>query len=132
MVAKGFETRVATGDADTYNVRRGLEKAISHPIVSITGQDIDLVGLLIALAQPESSIYFMKPCKGKVEDKLFSARKLQKELSFAQTILLLHAFSGCDITSTIYRKSKATIVTLFTNQPSQMKTLLSSITPHHH
>ncbi|GBM02626.1 hypothetical protein AVEN_258933-1 [Araneus ventricosus] len=33
--------------------------------------------------------------------------KLQKERSFAHTILLLHAFSCCDITPAIYRKSKA-------------------------
>ncbi|GBM96549.1 hypothetical protein AVEN_253054-1 [Araneus ventricosus] len=105
MAAKGIETRVATGDADTYIVRCGLEKATSHPIVAI-GQDVDLVMLLIALTPPESSMYFMKPGKGKVEAKL-STRKRQKELSFPQTILLLHILSGCNITSTICRKSKA-------------------------
>ncbi|GBN14632.1 hypothetical protein AVEN_142091-1 [Araneus ventricosus] len=31
MAAKGIETRVATGDADTYIVRSGLEKSTSHP-----------------------------------------------------------------------------------------------------
>ncbi|GBM14527.1 hypothetical protein AVEN_101169-1 [Araneus ventricosus] len=107
MAAEGIETRVATGDADTYIVRCGLDKAISHPIVAITGQDVDLFKLLIALAPPENNIYFVKPGKRKVEAKLFSTRKLQKELSSLQTILLLHAFSGCDITSATYGKSKA-------------------------
>ncbi|GBO05829.1 hypothetical protein AVEN_221065-1 [Araneus ventricosus] len=107
MAFKGIDTTVATGDAETCIVRCGLEKAISHPIVVITGKDVDLVVLLIALAPPESSIYFMKSGKRKVEAKLFSTRKLRKELSFPQIILLLHAFSGCDITSAIYRKSKA-------------------------
>ncbi|GBL90150.1 hypothetical protein AVEN_135488-1 [Araneus ventricosus] len=107
MTAKGTETRDSTGDADTYIVRCGLEKATSHPIVAIAGQDVDLVVLLFALAPPESNIYFMKPGKRKVEAKLFSTRKLQKELSFPQTILLLHAFSGYNITSSIYRKRKA-------------------------
>ncbi|GBN63404.1 hypothetical protein AVEN_120458-1 [Araneus ventricosus] len=107
MASKGIETRVAAGDADTYIVRSGLEKATSHPVVAIIGQEVDLVVLLIALAPTESNIYFIKPGKGKVEAKLFLTRKLQKELSFAQTILLLHAFSGCNITSAIYRKSKA-------------------------
>ncbi|GBM69808.1 hypothetical protein AVEN_201839-1 [Araneus ventricosus] len=107
MASEGIETRVATGDSDTYIVRSGLEKAISHPIVFITGQDVDLVVLLIALAPPESNIYFMKSGKRKVEAKLFTTRKLQKELSFPQIILLFHAFNGCDITSAIYRKSKA-------------------------
>ncbi|GBN17070.1 hypothetical protein AVEN_192875-1 [Araneus ventricosus] len=65
----------------------------------------------------------MKPSKGKVEAKIFSTRKLQKELSFAQTILLLHVFSGCDTTSAIYRKSKASTVNFFKNQLSQMKNI---------
>ncbi|GBN27214.1 hypothetical protein AVEN_171950-1 [Araneus ventricosus] len=104
MPAEGIKTRVTTGDAHTYIVRCGLEKAISHPIVATTGQGVGLDVLLIALAPPESNIYFMKTGKIKVEAKLFSTRKLQKELSFPQTIFLLHAFSVCDVTSTIYRK----------------------------
>ncbi|GBM76179.1 hypothetical protein AVEN_85992-1 [Araneus ventricosus] len=106
MASEGIETRVAARDSDTYIVRCGLEKAISPPIVAIIWQDVDLVVLLIDLAPPESNIYFIKSGKRKVEAKLFSTRKLQKELSFPQTILFLHAFSDCDITSPIYRKSK--------------------------
>ncbi|GBM65698.1 hypothetical protein AVEN_87121-1 [Araneus ventricosus] len=111
MAAKGIETRIAKGDTDTYTVRCRLDKATSHTTATITGQDVDLVVLLIALAPPESNIYFMKSGKGKVGAKLFSTRKLQIKLYFPQTILLVHAFSGCDITSAIYRKRKATIVT---------------------
>ncbi|GBO18528.1 hypothetical protein AVEN_70393-1 [Araneus ventricosus] len=75
MAAKGTEMRFATEDADTYIRRSGLEKATSHP----KGKGVDLVVLLIALAPPESNIYFMKLGKGKVEAKLFFTRKLQKE-----------------------------------------------------
>ncbi|GBN80368.1 hypothetical protein AVEN_190500-1 [Araneus ventricosus] len=99
MTSKGIQTRVAKGDADSYIVRCLLEKATSHPTVAIIGEDVDLIVILIASAPPESDIYFMKPGKGKVEAKIFSTRNLQKELPFAQTILLLHAFSGCDTTS---------------------------------
>ncbi|GBM68233.1 hypothetical protein AVEN_268717-1 [Araneus ventricosus] len=122
MTSKGIETRVAKVDADTYIVRCGLEKATSHPTVAIIGEDVDLIMILIALAPAENDIYFMKPGKGKVEAKIFSTRKLQKELSFAQTNFLLHAFSGCDTTSAIYR-SKASTVNLFKNQLCQMKNI---------
>ncbi|GBM59076.1 hypothetical protein AVEN_117514-1 [Araneus ventricosus] len=123
MAAKGIETRVATGDGDTYIGRCGLEKATFLPIVAITGQDVDSVVLLITLAPQESNIYFTKLGNGKVEAKLFSTRKLRKELPFPQTIVLLHVFSGCDITLAIYRKKQSTIITLFKNQLSQMKNI---------
>ncbi|GBM60035.1 hypothetical protein AVEN_147598-1 [Araneus ventricosus] len=123
MASKEIEIRVTEGDASTYIERNGLEKATSHPTVAIIGEDIDLIVILIALAPAESDIYFTKPGMGTVEAKIISTRKLQKELSFSQTILLLHAFSGCDTTSAIYRKSKASTVNLFKNQLSQMKNI---------
>ncbi|GBN41858.1 hypothetical protein AVEN_196760-1 [Araneus ventricosus] len=123
MAAEGIETRVATGDADTYIVRCELQKAISHPIVVITGQDVDLVVLLIALAPPESKIYFMKSGKKKVEAKLFSTRKLQKELSFS----LNHPPSPCiqwlrHNISYLYKK-QSTMLIFFENRMSQMKNI---------
>ncbi|GBM03428.1 hypothetical protein AVEN_265468-1 [Araneus ventricosus] len=51
---------------------------------------------MIALAIPESNIYFIKPGKGKVEAKLFFTESCRKNL--------LHAFCLCDITSDIYKK----------------------------
>ncbi|GBN57077.1 hypothetical protein AVEN_244561-1 [Araneus ventricosus] len=78
MTSKGIETRVAKGDADTYIVRCGLEKATSHPTVAIIGEDVDLMMILIVLAPAESDIYFMKPGKGKFEAKIFSTRKLKR------------------------------------------------------
>lgn len=122
MAASGIETKVATGDADTTIVRCGIEKSASNPIVAVIGEDVDLVVLLIALTPPNTNIYFLKPSRGKVETKIFSTQQLQ-ELSFYQSILLLHAFSGCDTTSAIYKKSKATMVTLFKNQTNQMQEL---------
>ncbi|GBN69641.1 hypothetical protein AVEN_19044-1 [Araneus ventricosus] len=83
MTSKGIETRVAKGDADTYIVRCGLEKAISHPTVAIIGKDVDLIVILISLAPAESDIYFMKPGKGK-RSKL----KYFQQESFKKNFLL--------------------------------------------
>ncbi|GBN83661.1 hypothetical protein AVEN_78357-1 [Araneus ventricosus] len=49
ITSKGIETRVAKGDADTYIVRCGLEKASSHPTCYNRGRrrpnhDIDCFG----------------------------------------------------------------------------------------
>ncbi|GBN49772.1 hypothetical protein AVEN_219771-1 [Araneus ventricosus] len=83
MAAQGIETRVATGDADAYIVRCGLEKANSYPLVAITAQGVDLVVLPIALASPESNIYFIKRGNEKGEAKLFSTRKIKKRTFFS-------------------------------------------------
>ncbi|GBM79494.1 hypothetical protein AVEN_57332-1 [Araneus ventricosus] len=76
MAAKGIETRITTGDSDTYIV------IIPHPVVAITGQNVDLVVLLIALAPPESDIYFTKPGMGRVEANFFLQESPKKNLLF--------------------------------------------------
>ncbi|GBL72642.1 hypothetical protein AVEN_127895-1 [Araneus ventricosus] len=82
MAAKVIETRVAIGVADTYIVRCGLEKTTYRPIVAITGQDVNQVVLLIALAPPESNIDFMKPSMGKGYAALLkSSTKINADLS---------------------------------------------------
>ncbi|GBM41004.1 hypothetical protein AVEN_237132-1 [Araneus ventricosus] len=83
--------KIAKGDADTYIVRCGLEKATSHPSVAIVDEDVDLIMILIALAPEESDIYFMKPGKGKVEAKIFSTRKQAKRIFFCPN----HPPSSC-------------------------------------
>ena len=124
MVMRGIEARIANGDADSVIVRCASEKAVSHQTVIIIGEDVDLVVLLIALASAENDIYFLKPGKGNVEAKLFSTRKL-KELPFSEVILFLHAFSGCDTTSAIYKKSKAIMVNLFKKQSRLIRDIAS-------
>ncbi|GBM67168.1 hypothetical protein AVEN_218077-1 [Araneus ventricosus] len=82
MTSKGIETRVAKGDADTYIVRCGLEKATSHPTVAKIGENVDLIVILIAVAPAECDIYFMKPGKGKVEAKIFFYKKAAERTFF--------------------------------------------------
>jgi hypothetical protein len=116
MTAAGIETSVATGDADSTIVKCALGKAVLHTTVTVVGEDVDLIVLLIGLAPPSGNIYFMKPGRQKKETKLFSAKPLQK-LPFSKTILLLHSFSGCDTTSAIHGKSKVGMAKLFKANP---------------
>lgn len=122
MALKGIETFVAVGDADSTIVRCGLQKATIHPILTIIGEDVDLIVLLLDFASPERNVFFLKPGKGKVESKLYSTTKLQ-QLGFTDSILLLHSFSGCDTTSAIYKKGKGSMVKLFMKLPSEMKNM---------
>lgn len=109
--AQGLIAVVATGDADTKIVSCGSQAANQHQTVTVIGEDIDLLVLLIALIPPEKEMYFFKPSRGKVESRWHNVANFQK-LPYAKTILLLHSLSGCDTTSAIF-KSKGGVVKVF-------------------
>ena len=85
--------------------------------VAVIGEDVDLLVLLIALAPPATNILFVKPGRGKVESRTYSSLELQK-IDFAANILFIHEFSGCDTTSSIFRKGKLMIAKLFSRNSS--------------
>jgi len=113
MNIEGIETTTAVADADTTIVRCAIDKATSNSKTTvIIGEDIDLVILLIALAPQGANMFFVKPARGNLEMKTYSTSDLQ-QLGMSQSILVIHAFSGCDTTSSVYRKGKHQIVKLF-------------------
>ena len=105
MITEGIEVRQAEADADTKIVSCGVEKAAFNENVAVIGEDVDLLVLLTALAPPESNILFVKPGRGKVESRMYSSLELQKP-DFAESILFIHGFSGCDTISSIFRKAR--------------------------
>src|ERR1700761_5870368 len=50
--------------------------------------------------------------KRKITDNLFSFRSFQHSQCVKNALLLRHAFSGCDITSSLYRQGKKKFVKL--------------------
>lgn len=75
----------------------------------IIGEDIDLLVILIALSPSDKEIFFLKPGRNKVLPKMYSSRSLDKKPVLKANTLLLHAFSGCDTTSSIFGKGKLTL-----------------------
>lgn len=76
---------------------------------------VDLLVLLMALTPAEQNILLVKPSHGKVARKVYSSQQLQT-LGMKDSILLVHAFSGCDTTSAAYRKGKLSCFKLFKKQ----------------
>ncbi|KAJ8865980.1 hypothetical protein PR048_033504 [Dryococelus australis] len=93
LTARGIEVSTATGDIDGSIVRRGLNKVTSHSSVVVIGEDVDLIVLLTALTPPGRKVYFMKPGRGNIEDKVYSTRQLYA-LPFSGSILFIHSFTG--------------------------------------
>ncbi|KAF2894019.1 hypothetical protein ILUMI_12151 [Ignelater luminosus] len=69
--------------------------------------DVDVLVLLTALSPIDREIYFQKPAKGKIPQKLYSSKCLETVLpKCKQHILFLHSFTGCDTTSAFFQRGK--------------------------
>ncbi|CAH0388256.1 unnamed protein product [Bemisia tabaci] len=75
----------------------------------IVGEDIDLLVLMIALTPALSDVLLPKPDKGKYA-ALFSSNQLRtSNANLKNSIVYIHAVSGCDTTSAFRRKGKGKI-----------------------
>ncbi|KAJ8898538.1 hypothetical protein PR048_003898 [Dryococelus australis] len=118
--ARRIEAHTATGYSDGRIVRCGLNKVTSHSSEVVIGENVDLLVLLPALTPPDRNVYFMKPGRGNIEDKVYSTRQLQ-ELLFSGSILFIHSFTGCDTTCVIFIKNKLSILKCFLKMPNETK-----------
>lgn len=78
--------------------------------VVIIGEDIDLLVILIGRTQShQQEIYFKKVGKGNVKTQIYSSKSFDQYPRIKKHILFLHAFSGCDTTSALFKKGKKTV-----------------------
>ncbi|GBN45165.1 hypothetical protein AVEN_20723-1 [Araneus ventricosus] len=71
----------------------------------VVGEDIDLL-VIIAASTNYANIFFLRPGRGKAEDALYRAATLNIASQIRDNILFLHAFSGCDTISALFRQVK--------------------------
>lgn len=74
----------------------------------IVGEDVDLLVLLTANAT-SSNVYLLKPGRGKTQQALYSVDSINNPI-VKDNILFLHAFSGCDTTSSFFKYGKVKFV----------------------
>jgi hypothetical protein len=115
---KGIRTLQAESDADVLIVDTAVEMS-ETTAVGIVGEDVDLIVLLMAKADAHKDIIFIKPGRGKIRDSFFSSQELQQQ-GF-KDVLFLHAFTGCDTTSSAFRKSKLAFAKLYLKSPEVQK-----------
>ncbi|KAJ8897790.1 hypothetical protein PR048_003140 [Dryococelus australis] len=70
LTARGIEASTTAGNTDGSFIRCGLNKVISHSSVVVIGKDVDLLVLLKTHTPPDRNVYFMKPGRGNIEDKV--------------------------------------------------------------
>jgi len=95
----------ASDDADTFIVNIAIDLSMTYEIVVIVGENIDLLVILTGMAPTTNNIFFIKPGIGTVERRIYSSDSLQSQKDTKKSILFVHAFCGCDTTSSFFRKS---------------------------
>ena len=93
-------------------VTSAIDAAQQHKCVALVGEETDLLIMLTTLDSPSAKIFFLKPGKGKSRNNLFSVSNFHHSQCVKNALLFLHAFSGCDTTSSFYRQGKKKFVKL--------------------
>ncbi|GBL79122.1 hypothetical protein AVEN_92373-1 [Araneus ventricosus] len=99
---EGFVVKQAEGYADYLIIKSALEIEKRSQCVVVVGEDIDLL-VIIAASTNSENIFFLKPGRGKAEDALYCAATLNIAPQIRDNILFLHAFSGCDNKSALFK-----------------------------
>ncbi|GBN25511.1 hypothetical protein AVEN_88886-1 [Araneus ventricosus] len=102
---EGFVLKQAEEDADYLIIKSALEIEKRSQCVVVVGEDIDLLVIMAASINSEN-IFFLKPGRSKAEDALYYATTLNIASQIRDNILFLHAFSGCDTISALFRQGK--------------------------
>ena len=107
LEAAGFEVHHASADADRLIVLTALDVADTCAASVLVGEDTDLLILLTVLSDPEKDIKMLMPGRKGHPDKVYSSAALMSALGgMVDSLLFVHAATGCDTTSAVYRKGK--------------------------
>lgn len=116
------------GDADRKIVRSAIKMndnfidQLNPKKCVVVSEDTDVLLLLNALTPKDKIIYFLKPVRGKVPEKVYSSQNTLQYTEKRKTVLypnatkhvlFLHAFSGSDTTSAFFNKGKLSAVKAF-------------------
>ena len=133
----GIEVKQAAADADTLIVRTAIDLSPTIDVV-VVGTDVDLLILFLQLSPSDSHLYMFKPGSWKYPNEVYDIRQLHKPRivirGLCNCLLFLHAMTGSDTTSALYRQVKKKAFKLVTQNP-ELQTLVevfpdSSSMPH--
>ena len=110
LEAAGCEVHHASADADRLIVLTAFDVADTCAASVLVGEDTDLLILLTVLSDPEKDIKMLLPGRKGHPDKVYSSAALRNALGggggMVDSFLFVHAPTGCDTTSAVYRKGK--------------------------
>ena len=114
LQCRNVATRQSTDDADVDIVAVALDIAgCDKQTVAVYAEDTDILALLIHHRRPDMGEIFMfsdRKSKSQADGKCIRISEMQSHLGVAvcRYVLVIHSFGGCDTTSAIYGRGKAT------------------------
>ena len=106
LEAAGCEVHHASG-CEVHHVLTALDVADTCAASVLVGEDTDLLILLTVLSDPEKDIKMLMPGRKGHPDKVYSSATPRSALGgMVDSLLFVHAATGCDTTSAVYRKGK--------------------------
>ena len=108
LIRDDFEVRRSSGDADTFIVSAALEYATNEREVIVKDSDTDILVLLIFHWEAGMKITMSPDTNKKGEEKQWNIEDVVNDVGEAVSkhILFMHAWTGCDTTSSIYGKGE--------------------------
>ena len=104
LIQVGIQVKQAEADADSLIVSTALSLAECGKPVVVVGTDTDLLVMLVTLASTKVDMY-MLCCKNPTA--LYRVQDIQEGMgSTSRYLMALHAITGCDTVSALYRQGK--------------------------
>lgn len=113
LTAANIAVKQAQNDADVLIIETAIEKFNVTNTTIVVGEDVDLLILLTARTPIVKIIYFLKSGKAQQRTETYSSKSLTAFPKCQNYILFLHAITGCDTTSAMYRRGKTSVFKLF-------------------
>ena len=84
-----------------------MELAGSEEAVVLVGMDADRLVMLVARTPPDAKLFLLRPSMNAKPAKVLNISAIHQAVwDRKQNLLFLHAITGCDIPSALYRQGK--------------------------
>lgn len=114
----------AEGDADTLIASTAVLMSAQKQSVTVVATDTDVLTLLVSRAEVSYDLYMLMMSVSKSMSKIHNISDIQEKIGELKDVLLFaHAISGCDTTSSLYRKGKKKTFKLLQNNPHLRQTV---------
>ena len=112
----GYTVMQAVNDADTLVVKTALEIAVTQPVTVVATDTDILVMLLYHFTESHKNIFMLSETNNTTAIPIQTLRECVG-CNTAKQLLLIHAISGCDSTSSLFGHGKVAVFKKLTKRP---------------